>query len=149
AAAAPDVLANDRAASAPVFLVSYGRTARNGALEALAHESGGEYLPAASPRKILDAFSRIGRRLGAQYTLGYEPDGPPRPGQWRSIHVALRRPSLTVFARQGWMDPPPAGRPPSERIEGARGPGCLARDRRSGAPGAPEDSDGTRPGPHG
>lgn len=101
---AQKVVARARSAGVEVFFVSYGRSRRADLLERIATETGGEFLPAGSERRITAAFERIARDLGAQYTLGLRPprDGPA--GEWRSLRVEVRgKPATTVTARAGYI----------------------------------------------
>lgn len=100
--AAAAVLLDARSAGAMVFYVGYGWVGRTDLLDRIAAGTGGQSVPAGSERRITEAFDRIARTLGSQYTLGYIPH-PGRPGEWRPIRVEVRRPAVTVSARPGYL----------------------------------------------
>jgi VWFA-related protein len=105
ALAARELADEARRADVEIHFVVYGRETRSPLTEAIASGTGGESLPGGSPRRVSEAFSRIGARLGAQYTLGYRPRTPATPGSWRRLRVEVARPGASVAARPGWGVP--------------------------------------------
>src|SRR4029453_1080486 len=55
----------------------------------------------------LDAgITQIFRESGSYYILGYVPTNPTRLGEFRHVAVTMRRPDLTVRAREGYQADP-------------------------------------------
>jgi hypothetical protein len=52
-----------------------------------------------------DAFVRIVKELGTQYTLTYSPTNTKTDGKWRSIEVRVAKPNLTIRTRKGYNAP--------------------------------------------
>jgi Ca-activated chloride channel family protein len=100
------VVRQARASGATVYYVGYGWVARPQMLERIATATGGVYLAAGRERRITEAFDAIARALDSQYTLGYVPRPGP-PGEWRPIAVEVRRASVDVAARAGYLVPAP------------------------------------------
>jgi Ca-activated chloride channel family protein len=73
-------------------------------LSELAEVTGARSFLARDARALDAALSELGRELRVQYMLGYtparRPDSEPR---WRSIHVSVNRPDVTVRARHGYF----------------------------------------------
>ena len=73
--------------------------------EQLASLTGGRAFHLRDTRQLTDTLRRVARELRFQYLLGYV---PPRTattgaGEWRSIKVTVRRPGVTVRARDGYL----------------------------------------------
>jgi len=100
------VVTGARASGVTVYYVGYGWVARTGMLDRIARATGGAYLAAGRERRITEAFDAIARTLDSQYTLGYVPR-PGSPGEWRPIAVEVRRASVQVAARPGYLVPVP------------------------------------------
>jgi Ca-activated chloride channel family protein len=86
-----------------VYPVTLGKE-RAAVFSDLAAASGGRAFQVADLRLLPGTLQAIVGELRAQYLVGYVPaiDGSARPG-WRSIHVTVKRPGLTVRARQGYV----------------------------------------------
>ena len=72
--------------------------------EQLAAATGGRAFPSREPRLLDDTMRRVARELRFQYLIGYT---PPRPSsgapEWRTITVRVKRPGLSVRARDGYF----------------------------------------------
>jgi Ca-activated chloride channel homolog len=68
----------------------------------LAALSGGRASRARNARQATQLASRLAAELRHQYLIGYEPTGTG-PGGWRTIHVTVGRPRLSVRARRGYF----------------------------------------------
>ncbi|MEO7273301.1 MAG: VWA domain-containing protein [Vicinamibacterales bacterium] len=70
----------------------------------LAASTGGRAFPSREPRLLNDTMRRVARELRSQYLIGYVPTqaagGAP---EWRTITVRVKRPGLTVRAREGYL----------------------------------------------
>jgi VWFA-related protein len=71
-------------------------------LRAIAADSGGAVLPAASLDQVVSGFSRISDELGRQFVLYYYPSTTTRDGAFRRIRVEVGRPGVSVRARPGY-----------------------------------------------
>jgi Ca-activated chloride channel family protein len=73
----------------------------------LAALSGGRAFHMGDARQLGDILRRVARELRYQYLLGYAPvPGASSDQGWRRIMVAVRRPGVTVRAREGYMARP-------------------------------------------
>jgi VWFA-related protein len=54
-------------------------------------------------RSLTDTFDRIEQELRNQYSVGYTPEMPASPGEFRRIRLTCRRIGLTVQARRGYF----------------------------------------------
>ena len=107
-----DVLARARRADVMVYPVALGR--RPPALFTdLAALTGGRAFHERSTRRLPQTLRAIAEELRRQYLIGYAPSRPDaadmharpegRAGNvWRDIHVAVKRPRVTVRARDGY-----------------------------------------------
>jgi Ca-activated chloride channel family protein len=73
--------------------------------EQLASLTGGRAFHLRDTRQLTDTLRRVARELRFQYLLGYV---PPRAattgaGEWRRIKVTVKRPGVTVRARDGYL----------------------------------------------
>ena len=71
-------------------------------LERLAHETGGSFFQVSRKLPLNAIFERMQEELRNQYSLGYTPDKPAKPGEFRRIHVATRDKTLLVQSRDGY-----------------------------------------------
>ncbi|MFN2596467.1 MAG: hypothetical protein ABR563_04680 [Pyrinomonadaceae bacterium] len=69
----------------------------------LADGTGARLLRADDGATLHAAFARVAAELRAQYSLGYYPVVPPRPGERRRIKVRVRRAGLVVRARTTYV----------------------------------------------
>jgi Ca-activated chloride channel family protein len=73
-------------------------------LRRLADDSGGGYFEIRDTEKLGEVFTRVAEELHRQYWLGFAP--PARDGKVHKIAVKVKRPELTVRARQSYVAPP-------------------------------------------
>lgn len=71
-------------------------------LTSITSSSGGRLYRAESLRNLGDAFLRVAKDLGEQYTLGYYPTNQARDGTFRTIRVEVHRPEVQVHTRPGY-----------------------------------------------
>jgi VWFA-related protein len=71
-------------------------------LSALAEETGGQYLRAASSGSLRDTFVKIINEFRTRYLLTYTPRGVDAGG-WHPLEVKLTRRKGTVTARRGYL----------------------------------------------
>ncbi|HEX8071514.1 MAG TPA: VWA domain-containing protein [Pyrinomonadaceae bacterium] len=72
-------------------------------LHDMARVTGGRFYLADTTRNLSQAFALIAEELRRQYSLGYYPKTPPRPGERRHIRVRVQRPNLVVQARDSYI----------------------------------------------
>jgi VWFA-related protein len=66
-----------------------------------AHDTGGDIYYGAKQQSFSEFYSRITEEARNQYTLTYSPNGE-RKLDYHSIEVRVRRPDMTILARQGY-----------------------------------------------
>jgi Ca-activated chloride channel homolog len=73
--------------------------------EALASLTGGRAFHLRDTRQLADTLRRVANELRFQYLLGYVPSRPAANGapEWRHITVTVRRPGVSVRARDGYL----------------------------------------------
>ena len=71
-------------------------------LERLARETGGSFFTVSHKMPLSAIFERMQEELRNQYSLGYTPDMPAKPGEFRKIHLATRDKTLIVQSRDGY-----------------------------------------------
>ena len=76
--------------------------------EQIAALSGGRAFHLRDARQLADTLRQVARELRFQYLLGYTPAPVPRSGtgEWRPIKVVVRRPGVSVRAREGYIAQP-------------------------------------------
>ncbi|GAC1671757.1 MAG: hypothetical protein NVS9B4_27060 [Candidatus Acidiferrum sp.] len=67
-----------------------------------AHSTGGDVYFAAKRNTMEELYSRIAEQARHQYTLAYSPTGTDRGLSFHSIEVRVKRPGLTLNAREGY-----------------------------------------------
>jgi VWFA-related protein len=75
-------------------------------LSLLAEETGGRISSPVTAEEIVRQGAEVAREIGAQYIITYRPKRPlaeARAGEYRRVHVALRRPGLSVRSRNGYV----------------------------------------------
>ncbi|MER3429531.1 MAG: hypothetical protein C4324_00550 [Blastocatellia bacterium] len=72
-------------------------------LEEIAQKSGGRNFEADTTRDLNAAFSGIAEELRRQYSIGYYPDNPGKPGERRQIRVRVLRAGLVVKAKSSYV----------------------------------------------
>jgi len=73
-------------------------------LKRLAARTGGEAYFPRSEAEIVRAFTQIGQNIRRGYSIGYVPETPREPGEYRRVRVTVRVPgrNLTVRVRDGY-----------------------------------------------
>ena len=101
---AADALARARSADVLIYPIAFGRT-RPAVFAELATLTGGRSYHVTDPRRLPETVRAIAAELRSQYLLGYSPARPIVSGsnRWRSISVSVKRPGLTVRARDGYV----------------------------------------------
>lgn len=72
-------------------------------LEELAQRSGGRNFEADTTGDLNAAFSGIAEELRRQYSIGYYPENPGKPGERRQIRVRVLQPGLVVKAKSSYV----------------------------------------------
>jgi Ca-activated chloride channel homolog len=72
-------------------------------LELLAQNSGGREFEADTLGNVEAAFSGIAEELRRQYSLGYYPDNPGKPGERKQIKIRVQRPDVVVRAKNSYI----------------------------------------------
>ncbi len=103
-ATASTALERARASDVLIYPIALGRT-RPAVFAELAALTGGRSFHLEDPRSLPITVREIATELRNQYLLGYSPSSPIVPGshEWRSISVTVRRPGVTVRARDGYV----------------------------------------------
>jgi Ca-activated chloride channel family protein len=98
--------ARDRARRSDVMVypVAFGKT-RPPLFAELATLTGGRSFQPKDAPEAMTIMATIAEELRQQYLLGYVPSKPITPGedQWRAITVRVKRPDVTVRARDGYV----------------------------------------------
>ena len=103
-ATASDALARARASDVLVYPVAFGRS-RPALFAELALLTGGRSFHVEDARRLPETVRAIAAELRNQYLLGYSPSKPLAPGsnEWRAIQVTVKKPNVTVRARDGYL----------------------------------------------
>ena len=84
------------------FQSGYGPFSGAGAMQQLAHDSGGRVINVGHDgRKLEDAFDQIQDELRTQYLLSYTPENKSADGKFRKVHVDCGK-GLDIQARRGY-----------------------------------------------
>ena len=78
------------------------RVQNQAVLKNLAEKSGGMFISTPGGAAMREAFEKIVKELGVQYTLGYSPLNTKKDGRWRSIELRVAKPNLTIRTRKGY-----------------------------------------------
>jgi Ca-activated chloride channel family protein len=103
-ATAGEALDRARRSDVMVYPIATGRT-RPALFAELASLTGGRSFQPRDPGELNTIVRGIANELRHQYLLGYTPSRPIVAGeeQWRSITVRVKRPDVTVRARDGYL----------------------------------------------
>ena len=71
-------------------------------MDRISRETGGRFFEVSRKRSISQIFSEIEEDLRNQYSLGYSPDQPGRPGEYRKIKLTTKTKGLIVQTREGY-----------------------------------------------
>jgi Ca-activated chloride channel homolog len=102
-ATAADALARARRANVMVYPIAIGRT-RPPLFAEMATLTGGRSFHARETKGLDETLRTVAAQLREQYLIGYSPSRSPAAGanEWRSITVRVRKPGVTVRARDGY-----------------------------------------------
>jgi VWFA-related protein len=78
------------------------------ALKNMADETGGKIMLPVNSQEMLVQANDVARAISAEYVVTYRPKRPlaeAKPGEYRRIEVASRRPGLNLQARRGYVVP--------------------------------------------
>ena len=103
-ASATDTRDRARRSDVMVYPVALGKT-RPPLFAELATLTGGRSFQPKNATEAMATMTMIAEELRQQYLLGYVPSKPIAPGEdhWRTITVRVRRPDVTVRARDGYV----------------------------------------------
>ncbi len=87
----------------PVYAIGLGQEVDTRALQRLSEKTGGRFLAVARPDEIQAAYEKIYRDLTHRYTLSYQSNNDPAPGEWVEIEVRVDDPMLEVHHQQGYI----------------------------------------------
>jgi len=77
-------------------------------MQVLAKETGGSYFEVSKKLTIDQVFGQIEEDLRSQYSIGYVSDRPAAISEFRRIQLTVKRPGLTVNARDRYWAGPSA-----------------------------------------
>lgn len=92
-----------------VYAIGVGDAVLNRGLSVLsryAHATGGDVYYAASRADLEDLYSQLTEQARNQYTLAFTPEKVDRSLDYHSIEVRVRRPNLSLLARDGYYTIP-------------------------------------------
>ena len=101
---AGEALAAARRSDVLIYPIAFGPS-RPALFAELATLTGGRSYHITDMRRLPETLKSIAEELRNQYLLGYSPERPivPNAEEWRAISVEVRRPGLTVRARDGYL----------------------------------------------
>ena len=102
-ASAADTLARARRSNVMVYPIALGKT-RPPLFAELSTLTGGRSFHARELEGLETTLTTIAAQLREQYLIGYSPSRPPAAGggEWRSITVRVKKPGVSVRARDGY-----------------------------------------------
>ncbi|MEI9976360.1 MAG: VWA domain-containing protein [Ignavibacteriota bacterium] len=71
-------------------------------LQRLSRETGGRYFEVSKRLPIDQVYQSLEEELRSQYSIGYTPDTPGQPNEYRRVHLSTRQKSLIVQTREGY-----------------------------------------------
>ena len=71
-------------------------------LERISRQTGGSFFEVSNKQPIDKVYDQIQEELRNQYSLGYSPANSDAGAGYRHIHIATRKPDLTVQTRDGY-----------------------------------------------
>ncbi len=86
----------------PLFTIGLGYDVKEGVLETMAGQTGGEYHFAPSADELADLYRGIAQRLQNEYSLTYESPTPQLDGTKRKVVVTVAHPGATISAAQDY-----------------------------------------------
>ena len=102
-ATAADAIARARRSNVMVYPIALGKT-RPPLFAELSTLTGGRSFHARDLQGLDSTLQTIAAQLREQYLIGYSPSRPPLSGanEWRSITVRVKKPGVSVRARDGY-----------------------------------------------
>lgn len=89
----------------------YGSDFGKRVMQRLAKQTGGSYFEVSKKLTIDQVFAQIEEDLRSQYSIGYVSDKPAQISEFRKIQLTVKKPGLTVNARDRyWAGPPEPNR---------------------------------------
>jgi Ca-activated chloride channel family protein len=102
-AGAPEALNRARGSDVLIYPIALGRR-RPPLFAELAALTGGRSAHLRDARTLPETLREIAQELRHQYLIGYTPKRPlTEKGEWRAIDVRVRKPTLQVRARNGYL----------------------------------------------
>ncbi len=101
-----DALASDRISSSDRLIARAQRDrlkASEKAMLNLAERTGGRVLFPTDDSEVSASYAEIAAELHQRYSIGYTPPGDPNDGKFHALRVECRRPSITLWAREGYF----------------------------------------------
>jgi VWFA-related protein len=95
------------AADVSVYSISVGHALlqhQTGRLEHYANGTGGDTFFAGKQRDLERLYSGVTEQARNEYTLTFSPEDIDRTKDYHTIEVRVRRPELSVSARQGYYE---------------------------------------------
>ena len=92
------ILFSDRRAYDGVYASMAGKKA----LQRVSQESGGSFFEVSESKPISTIYMRLEEELRDQYSIGYTSDRAGAGAGYRKIHLAAKRPGLSVETRDGY-----------------------------------------------
>lgn len=92
-----------------VYAIGVGDAVLNRGISVLAryaHSTGGDVFYAATRADLESLYSQVTEQARNQYTLAYVPQETDRTLEYHTIEVRVKRPGLTLLARDGYYVPP-------------------------------------------
>lgn len=100
-----DVLAQIRGLDATIYAIGLGPKVDRPTLEKLASASGGEAFFPQTVDVLAGEYRRVVERLRQRYVASFVSTNPKRDGQWRTVEITSRSPSLVIRSRGGYFAP--------------------------------------------
>ncbi len=104
------VLENLLAADIAVYAIAVGNKILregSGPLKKYAEATGGDYYYASNATSLERLYSALAEQARNQYTIAFTPTAPNKSKDFHSIEVRVRRPGLSLIARQGYYSGAP------------------------------------------
>ena len=80
------------------------RTTARKQMQALADQTGGEFVNAQAEENLAAAYARVATELHTLYSLAYSPDKLKHDGAFRKINVSVNRDGALAKTRKGYYD---------------------------------------------
>ena len=100
-----DVSAQIRGVDATIYAIGLGPKVDRAALTKLASASGGEAFFPQTVDILAGENCRVVERLRQRYVASFVSTNPKRDGQWRTVDISSRNPSIIIRSRGGYFAP--------------------------------------------